>query len=201
MIFKVPIIAKGRKKVHARFPLKGKTGIKYKSNAIFAIRAMGNGLLPMNQLEAIRKKLIRPIKKADFKLIIRPHITYSRTSKPLQVRMGKGKGNPSLWVAQIRKGQILFEVTGKNVRLNIVREWFHKVKYRLSIISKLTKKYISNIFQYKQVPTPVRLCNSLKMNRFIDKSSIHHYNMQKIKYLGIYRFPNNSTLFNNNYRK
>ncbi|MDX2196871.1 MAG: 50S ribosomal protein L16 [Cytophagales bacterium] len=77
----------------------------------FAIKALEPYLVTSRQLEAARVALSRGMKR-EGKLWIRVFPDKPMTKKPLEVRMGKGKGAPEFWVAPVKPGTILFEVTG-----------------------------------------------------------------------------------------
>lgn len=74
-----------------------------------ALKAIENGKITYNQLEACRKSIKRMIKK-DGLVFLRIFTYHSLTKKPLASRMGKGKGSHSIWIAPIKKGQIICEV-------------------------------------------------------------------------------------------
>ena len=75
----------------------------------YGLRVTKPGRITANQIEAARKVIKRQIKKLG-RLYVRvfPHIPV--TKKPLEVRMGKGKGSVNHWVARVKKNQILFEL-------------------------------------------------------------------------------------------
>lgn len=80
-------------------PIKGVLGLK----------ALENKRLTYNQLEACRKSIKRMLKKHGI-VFLRIFTYHSITKKPLATRMGKGKGNHNIWIAPIKKGQIICEV-------------------------------------------------------------------------------------------
>lgn len=77
----------------------------------FAIRALEGGWITSRQIEAARIAATRHVKRGG-KLFIRifPHKPLSK--KPAETRMGSGKGAPEQWVAEVREGKVLFELTG-----------------------------------------------------------------------------------------
>jgi large subunit ribosomal protein L16 len=77
----------------------------------YGLMAMDNYWITSRQIEAARIAMTRKIKRGG-KVWIRifPHIPY--TAKPAEVRMGKGKGNVSHWVAEVKPGTIMFEMSG-----------------------------------------------------------------------------------------
>lgn len=94
----------------------------YKNNLNFGtigLKALESGFISARQLESARQAMVRKIKKKG-KLWIKIFPNLSITKKPAEVRMGKGKGNVSHWVAKIRGGSVLFEVCGIN-RKNAIK--------------------------------------------------------------------------------
>jgi large subunit ribosomal protein L16 len=77
----------------------------------FALKSVESGKLTFNQIEAGRKSIRRNINKKGI-VWIRVFTNISVTSKPIAVRMGKGKGNHSYWMAVVRAGQVIFEISG-----------------------------------------------------------------------------------------
>jgi large subunit ribosomal protein L16 len=82
----------------------------------FGLKAMEPERVTARQIEAARRALTRHMKRAGRVWIrIFPDVPVSK--KPLEVRMGSGKGAPELWVVRIKPGRILFEVDGIPVQL------------------------------------------------------------------------------------
>ncbi len=79
----------------------------------FALQAQGHERITSRQIEASRQAMTRYIKRGG-KIWIRifPHIPV--TKKPLDVKMGSGKGSPEFFVAKVKPGTILFEMQGVN---------------------------------------------------------------------------------------
>lgn len=77
----------------------------------FGLKAMTRGWLTNTQIEACRVVINRHMKRKG-KLWVRVFPDKPVTKKPIEVRMGSGKGNPEFWVAVILPGKILFEVGG-----------------------------------------------------------------------------------------
>ncbi len=77
----------------------------------FGLRALEAGWVTNRQIEAGRIAVSRGMKKGG-KMWIRIFPDKPLTSKPAEVRMGSGKGAPDKWVANVRAGRILFELTG-----------------------------------------------------------------------------------------
>jgi len=77
----------------------------------FGIKSLENGRITAKQIETVRQAIQRKIRPLG-KLWIRVFAHLSVSSKPTEVRMGKGKGNVSYWSGRVKKGQILFEISG-----------------------------------------------------------------------------------------
>ena len=77
----------------------------------FGLKALGRGRLTSRQIEAARRALTRSIKRGG-RVWIRVFPDKPISKKPLEVRMGKGKGNPEYWVALVQPGKVLYEMEG-----------------------------------------------------------------------------------------
>jgi large subunit ribosomal protein L16 len=98
-----------------RLPLRGKaTRGMYIAFGDFAMQATSAGRVTSRQIEAARIAMTRHIKRGG-NIWIRIFPQRSITKKPLEVRMGKGKGGVDHWVAQVRPGTILYEMDGVDV--------------------------------------------------------------------------------------
>ena len=85
----------------------------------FGLKAMEPERVTARQIEAARRALTRHMKRAGQVWIrIFPDVPVSK--KPTEVRMGKGKGTPELWVCRIKPGRIMFEIDG--IPVDIARE-------------------------------------------------------------------------------
>jgi large subunit ribosomal protein L16 len=82
----------------------------------FGLKALESGRLPARTLEAVRRIITRKFKRMG-QIWIRVFPDISVSSKPAEVRMGKGKGSPSFWICRVKKGQILFEMDGISSQL------------------------------------------------------------------------------------
>ena len=100
----------------------------------YGLKALGRGWIKSNQIEACRVAINRHMKRKG-RLWIRIFPDKPVTQKPIEVRMGKGKGNPEYWVAVIRPGAMLFEVGG--VSGQIARESLRLADAKLGIKTKL----------------------------------------------------------------
>ncbi|OIN05514.1 50S ribosomal protein L16 [Oceanisphaera psychrotolerans] len=77
----------------------------------FGLKAITRGRITARQIEAARRAMTRHVKRQG-KIWIRIFPDKPITEKPLEVRMGKGKGNVEYWVAQIQPGRVLYEMDG-----------------------------------------------------------------------------------------
>ncbi len=82
----------------------------------FGIKSLEPGWITSRQIEAARIAMTRAMKR-EGQVWIRIFPDKPITSKPAEVRMGKGKGAPDYWVAVVRPGTILFESSGVDVEL------------------------------------------------------------------------------------
>ncbi|MFZ5776458.1 MAG: 50S ribosomal protein L16 [Thermodesulfobacteriota bacterium] len=104
------------KKVKHRKMFKGRlTGAAHVGSSIsfgeYALKAVGCGKMTAQQIEAARIAINRKIKRTG-QLWIRIFPDKPITKKPAETRMGKGKGSPEMWVAQIHPGRVLYELAG-----------------------------------------------------------------------------------------
>lgn len=77
----------------------------------YGLKSMGRGWIKNTQIEACRVALNRTMKRKG-KVWVRIFPDKPVSAKPIEVRMGKGKGNPEYWVAVVRPGMMLFEIAG-----------------------------------------------------------------------------------------
>jgi large subunit ribosomal protein L16 len=82
----------------------------------FGLKAMEPDRLTARQIEAARRAMTRHMKRAG-RVWIRIYPDVPVSKKPLEVRMGSGKGAPELWVVRIKPGRILFEIDGVSTAL------------------------------------------------------------------------------------
>lgn len=96
----------------------------------FGLKCTGRGRLTSRQIEASRRAINRHVKRGG-RLWIRVFPDKPVSKKPLEVRMGKGKGNPEYWVALVQPGRMLFEIEG--VSENLAREAFRLASAKLPV--------------------------------------------------------------------
>ncbi|MCU0682989.1 MAG: 50S ribosomal protein L16 [Polyangiaceae bacterium] len=99
----------------------------------FALQTLDPGRLTSRQIEAARMAITRHVKRAG-KLWIRvfPHRPVSK--KPLEVRMGGGKGAVEYWAADVLPGRVLYEISG--VTEDVAREAFRLASHKLPVATK-----------------------------------------------------------------
>lgn len=103
----------------------------------YGIKALTSGSISSRTLENIRQILNRQLKKTG-KLWLRIYPDRPCTKKPAEVRMGKGKGSISHWIAKVPSGQILFELN--TFSLESASQITQNIKPKLSIPIKLIQK-------------------------------------------------------------
>ena len=100
---------------YRKVPRGSNAGLATKNNKIdfgdYALQAVTRGYVTNNQIEAARVAINRHLKRRG-KVWIRMFPYKSFTKKPLEVRMGKGKGNVEGWMAPVKPGRVLFEISG-----------------------------------------------------------------------------------------
>lgn len=77
----------------------------------YGLKAVGRGRITARQIEAARRAVTRYVKRGG-RIWIRIFPDKPISKKPLEVRMGGGKGNVEYWVAQIQPGRVLYEIEG-----------------------------------------------------------------------------------------
>lgn len=105
----------------------------------FALKATDRGRITARQIEAARRALTRHIKRGG-KVWIRVFPDKPITEKPLEVRMGKGKGGVEYWVAQILPGKVLYEVEG--VSEEVAREAFALAAAKIPVPTTFVKRSV-----------------------------------------------------------
>ncbi len=103
----------------------------------FGLKSTGRGRVTARQIEAARRAINRHVKRGG-RLWIRAFPDKPISKKPLEVRMGKGKGNPEYWVAQIKPGHVLYEIEG--VSEELAREAFRLAGAKLSVSTTFVKR-------------------------------------------------------------
>ncbi|PKM06485.1 MAG: 50S ribosomal protein L16 [Gammaproteobacteria bacterium HGW-Gammaproteobacteria-4] len=109
-------------------------GLSWSGSAVsfgeYGLKAVSYGHLTARQIEAARRSISRHVKRGG-KLWIRVFPDKPITKKPIEVRMGSGKGSVEYWVAPIQPGRVLYEMEG--VTEEIAREAFRLAAAKLSV--------------------------------------------------------------------
>ncbi len=131
----IPARTKFRKQHRGRMTGMAKGG-KYLAFGSFGLQALDCHWLTSNQIEAARKVITRTVKRTG-KMWIRIFPDKPVSKKPLETRMGKGKGAPEFWVAVIKPGKILFELEGvpENVAIESLTQAANKLPIRCQVVS------------------------------------------------------------------
>jgi large subunit ribosomal protein L16 len=104
----------------------------------FGLKSLERGWVTSIQLEACRVVINRHMKRKG-KLWIRMFPSKPVTKKPIETRMGKGKGTPELWVAVVKPGNVLFEVGG--VLADVAREAMRLAAVKLGVRTMLVTRH------------------------------------------------------------
>ena len=103
----------------------------------YGLMAKEGNYVSARQIEAARIAMTRFMKRGGKVYInIFPHL--ARTQKPLETRQGKGKGNVEEWVAVVKEGKIMFEISG--VTEDVAREALRLASHKLPLTTKFVKK-------------------------------------------------------------
>lgn len=130
------------KKVKFRKSQRGRmTGLSKGARTVdfgsFGLQAVEPAWLTAQQIEAVRVTISRKLKKVG-RLFLRVFPDKPVSKKPLETRMGKGKGNPEFWVAVVKRGRVMFElgdideVTAKSI--------FKSAAHKLPMKTKFVRK-------------------------------------------------------------
>ncbi|MGK2924001.1 MAG: 50S ribosomal protein L16 [Lysobacterales bacterium] len=105
----------------------------------FGLKATTRGFVTARQIEAARRAITRYVKRGG-KLWIRVFPDKPVTKKPVEVRMGKGKGNVEFWVAPIQPGRVMYEIQG--VSEDQAREAFRLAAAKLAVKTTFVKRSV-----------------------------------------------------------
>ena len=130
------------KKVKYRKMQKGRmNGKAYRGSDVafgeFGLKATEPGWVSNRQIEAARIAINRHVKRGC-KVWIRIFPDKPITKKPAETRMGKGKGSPEAWVAVVKPGRILYEMSG--VDESVAKEALRLASHKLAIATKFVKR-------------------------------------------------------------
>jgi large subunit ribosomal protein L16 len=105
----------------------------------YGLKATTRGFVTARQIEAARRAITRYVKRGG-KLWIRVFPDKPITKKPVEVRMGKGKGNVEYWVAPIQPGRVMYEIQG--VSEEQAREAFRLASAKLAVRTAFVKRSV-----------------------------------------------------------
>ncbi|MDN6296845.1 MAG: 50S ribosomal protein L16 [Halomonas sp.] len=105
----------------------------------YGLKATGRGRVTARQIEAGRRAITRHVKRGG-KIWIRVFPDKPISKKPLEVRMGKGKGSVEYWVAQIQPGRVLYEIEG--VSEELAREAFELASQKMPVSTTFAKRTV-----------------------------------------------------------
>lgn len=106
-------------------------------NGEYGLQALEPGWISSRQIEAIRRSIVRQMRRRG-KYWIRIFPDKPVTAKPAETRMGKGKGAVDHWVAVVKPGRVIFEVSG--VPEDVAREALHRAGYKLPIKTQVISR-------------------------------------------------------------
>ncbi|MDI6769151.1 MAG: 50S ribosomal protein L16 [Anaerolineales bacterium] len=133
----MPKRVKWRKQMRGRMKGKESRGTEI-SFGDYGLQALEPGWVTARQIEAARRAIVRSMKRRG-KVWIRIFPDKPYTQKPPETRMGKGKGNVEYWVAVVKPGRVIFEISGLTEEaaqdaLNLAR---HKFSIKTKVITRL----------------------------------------------------------------
>ena len=117
-------------------------GLAHSGNSLsfgeYGLQSLGRGWVKATQIEACRVCINRHMKRKG-KLWIRVFPDKPVTKKPIETRMGKGKGAPEFWVAVIRPGRMLFEIGG--IPEQVAKESLRLASAKLGLATRLVARH------------------------------------------------------------
>jgi len=113
---------------------KGGTQLNFGS---YGLKAMSPERVTARQIEAARRAITRHLRRTG-RVWIRIFPDVPVSSKPAEVRMGKGKGSPEFWVARVKPGRIMFEIDG--VPWNLAKEAFTLAAAKLPLDTRIVRR-------------------------------------------------------------
>ncbi len=132
----MPKRVKYRKQMRGRMRGQAKGGTEL-LNGDFGMRALEPAWITSRQIETVRRVIVRHMKRRG-KVWIRIFPDKPVTAKPAETRMGKGKGSVDHWVAVVKPGRIMFEMSG--VPEDVAREAFRLASYKLPIKTQIISR-------------------------------------------------------------
>jgi len=132
----MPKRVKYRKQFRGRMRGMAKGGTELQ-NGEFGLQALEPGWITSRQIEAVRRAMVRQMKRRG-KYWIRIFPDKPVTAKPAETRMGKGKGAVDHWVAVVKPGRVMFELSG--VTEDVAREALNRASYKLPIKTQIVAR-------------------------------------------------------------
>ena len=132
----IPRRVKHRKQHHPKRAGKSKGGTVV-AFGDFGIQALEHSYVTNRQIEAARIAMTRHIKRGG-KVWINIYPDRPLTKKPAETRMGSGKGSPEFWIANIKPGRVLFEISG--VTLDVANEALTRAAHKLPVKSRVVSR-------------------------------------------------------------
>ena len=105
----------------------------------YGLKSTQRGRITARQIEAARRTITRHVRRTG-KIWIRIFPDKPITKKPLEVRMGKGKGSVEYWVAEVKPGTILYEING--IPEDIARQAFKLAAAKLPVKTQFAKRMV-----------------------------------------------------------
>jgi large subunit ribosomal protein L16 len=132
------------KRTRFRKQFKGRNpGFAHRGSSVafgeYGLKATSRGRMTAREIEAARRAVSRYVKRGG-QIWLRVFPDVPVTQKPLEVRMGSGKGNVEYWVARVQPGKVLFEMEG--VTEDIAREAFRLAAAKLSVSTMFVKRQV-----------------------------------------------------------
>ena len=132
------------KKTKYRKAMKGRNkGVAYRGNEIsfgsYGLQSLGSDRVTSRQIEAARRAMTRYIKRGG-KIWIRIFPDIPVTKKPNETPMGKGKGSPEYFIARVKPGTMLFEMSG--VSEDVAREAMRLASHKLPVKTKFITRHV-----------------------------------------------------------
>ena len=131
-----PIRTKFRKAHKGRIHGKASSGTELNFGQ-YGLKALEPDRVTARQIEAARRAMTRHMKRAG-RVWIRVFPDVPVSKKPIEVRMGKGKGTPELWVCRVKPGRIMFEIDG--VPVEVARQALALAAAKLSVKTRFVER-------------------------------------------------------------
>ena len=153
-------------------------GVATRGNTIvsgeYGLVALENCWMTSRQIEAARVAMTRYIKRAG-KVWIRIFPDKPVTAKPAETRMGSGKGSPEYWVAVIKRGRVLFEMSG--VTPDLAKEAMRKAAHKLPIRTRLVlREELAG--ESERRPPPLRQMTLTELREQLEKDRQELFNLR-----------------------